>query len=66
MIFFKVEGMHCERCVARIEEALKQHDLRAFVNLNEKTVAVEGSEADAPKVTEVLEDLGFDAVLTGV
>lgn len=66
MIIFKVEDMRCERCVARIEEALAKENLRAFVNLNERTVAVEGGAEVAQKVSELLEDLGFDAVPAGV
>lgn len=65
MIIFKVEGMHCAGCVARIEKALAEENLRAFVNLNEHTVAVEGGKEDAQKVAELLEDLGFDAVPAG-
>ena len=62
MHIFKVEGMHCEMCVKRIEAAFEAEKMHAFINLKEKTVAVE-SETDAPTVMGLLEDLGFEPTM---
>ena len=62
MHIFKVEGMHCEMCVKRIEAAFEAEKMHDFINLKEKTVAVE-SETDAPTVMELLEDLGFEPTM---
>ena len=62
MHIFKVEGMHCEMCVKRIEDAFAAEQMHAFINLKEKTVAVE-SETDAPTIMELLEDLGFEPTM---
>ncbi|MBP3436760.1 MAG: heavy-metal-associated domain-containing protein [Clostridia bacterium] len=62
MHIFMVEGMHSDLCVKRIEEAFEAEKMHAFINLKEKTVAVE-SQADAPAVMELLEDLGFEPTM---
>lgn len=58
MVILKVEDMHCEHCVSRIEEAFKEEGLSCEVNLANKTVAVEESLVE--KASETLDDLGFD------
>ena len=62
MHIFKVEGMHCEMCVKRIEAAFEAERMHPFINLKEKTVAVE-SGADASGILELLENLGFEPTL---
>ena len=54
-----VPGMHCSKCVARIEEALKKAGIDGKVELDSKTVSV--PEDKAAEVVDLLDDLGFDA-----
>ena len=54
----KVPGMMCNMCVKRITSALTEEGIEAAVELKSKTVTV--SENVADKVTEILDDLGFD------
>ncbi len=54
-----VPDMHCLRCVARIETALKEATIPCQVNLDTKTVAV--PEDRLALAIEELDDLGFDA-----
>ena len=54
-----VPGMHCPKCVARIEEAMKKAGVACEVSLEAKTVSVD--EAKAAQAVEILDDLGFDA-----
>lgn len=55
----KVPGMHCSKCVARIEDALKKAGIDGKVELDGKTVTV--PEDKAAEVISLLDDLGFDA-----
>ena len=54
-----VPGMHCPKCVARIEEAMKKAGVDCEVSLEAKTVSVD--ETKAAQAVEILDDLGFDA-----
>ncbi|NLG02693.1 MAG: heavy-metal-associated domain-containing protein [Clostridia bacterium] len=53
----KVEQMHCEMCVKRIDEALKERGIECEINLAEKTVRIEAGRKK--EVLEILDDLGF-------
>ncbi len=57
----KVEGMHCEKCVERIENALKETGISFSVSLADKTVTVDGCEHCLNTAISQLEDLGFEA-----
>ena len=57
----KVEGMHCEKCVERIEKALKETGISFSVSLADKTVTVDGCEHCLNTAIQELEDLGFEA-----
>ena len=57
----KVEGMHCERCVERIEKALKDTGIDFSVSLADKMVTVNGCEHCMSTAITELEDLGFEA-----
>lgn len=49
-VTLKVTGMHCQKCVARVKDALEAVDgvMSADVNLEEERAVVSGSaEADA-------------------
>jgi copper chaperone CopZ len=56
-----VPDMHCEKCVERITNALKEGKLTFQVSLENKTVTVDGQEAQVTAALEALDDLGFDA-----
>lgn len=62
MTVFKCEEMMCNHCVSRITTALSEAELEHKVNLEDKTVTVEGCENCAEKAVEILDDLGFSAV----
>ncbi len=71
MIFKKIEatltvdGMHCQKCVARITEALKNIDdvKKVNIDLNTKKVSVI-SKNEIPKETLIIaiEKLGFKVI----
>ena len=63
MTVLKVDGMHCGKCVARIEKAMKEDEIAVTVSLEDKTVTVDGCEHCVKKAIEILDDLGFDAVV---
>ncbi len=63
MTILKAEDMHCEKCVERINKALTEADITHEVNLKEKTVAIDGCEHCVKTAIEVLDDLGFEAVV---
>ena len=60
-----VEGMHCEKCVARVTEALKQVEgvTDAQVSLEEAGVIIEGHGIDKAAAVDAVEALGFHAAL---
>ncbi|MDO4567073.1 MAG: heavy metal-associated domain-containing protein [Oscillospiraceae bacterium] len=62
MAVLKVEGMHCEKCVERINKALSAAELDFSVSLEDKTVTVNGCEHCVAAAVEALDDLGFEAV----
>ncbi len=61
---FNVEGLMCEKCVARLTNVLQANDnvQQAMVSLAEKTATVE-TDCDAESVKTLIEDAGFDATL---
>ncbi len=62
MTVLKVEDMHCENCVRRITQALRDAKLEFEVSLENKTVSVGGCEHCVKRAIDELADLGFDAV----
>ncbi|MBQ8203168.1 MAG: heavy-metal-associated domain-containing protein [Clostridia bacterium] len=54
-----VPDMHCENCVRRIDNALKEIKITATVNLETKTVTVSGCEHCYKKAFDEIYDLGF-------
>ena len=54
-----VEDMHCESCVKRIDNALKETGIKFEVDLQSKTVLVDGCEHCLKTAISELEDLGF-------
>ncbi len=55
----KVEDMHCENCVKRIEKVLSETGIKFEVSLQNKTVEVDGCEHCLKTAITELEDLGF-------
>lgn len=62
MAVLKVEGMHCNKCVERINKGLQDAGIEVLVCLEEKTVTVNGDEVTVDKVIDELDDLGFEAI----
>lgn len=61
MTTLKVEGMHCGKCVQRIQKALGEANIDHTVSLENHTVMVEGDESSVQTAINELEDLGFEA-----
>lgn len=62
---FEVEGIHCNKCKARVEEALKSIEGVKKVNADVatgKTVIKSKQEISNDVIKEKLDDLGFNAV----
>ena len=55
----KVPDMHCERCVARIDNALNEVGIKHEINLEAKTVIIDGCEHCYKTAITEIEDLGF-------
>lgn len=60
----KVTGMHCQKCVARVKEALEGVDgvMKANVDLDAEKAEVTGS-VDAAALVAAVEGVGFGAEL---
>ena len=54
-----VPDMHCENCVKRINNALEETGIKFTVDLQTKTVTVDGCEHCLNTALSELEDLGF-------
>ena len=54
-----VLDMHCENSVKRINNALEEAGIKFSVDLEEKTVTVDGCEHCLSTALTELEDLGF-------
>lgn len=59
---FKCEEMMCEGCVNRIKKALDGADIKNTVDLETKTVTIDGCASCEATAVEILDDLGFSAV----
>ena len=57
---FKVEGMMCEHCSARVEKALTAMGYTVSVDLKNGEVKVSADSINETEVKESIEDLGFD------
>ncbi len=60
----KVEGMTCNHCKANVESNLEKLNFinSAKVNLNDKSVTIEGDNIEIEKVIETVNALGYKAV----
>ena len=60
MTVIKVADMHCEKCVSRITNLLKEEGLDFSVSLADKTVTINGCQHCVKTALEALDDLGFE------
>ena len=58
-----VPGIHCPKCVERIQNALSETGIAFTVSLDTKTVTVDGCEHCLSTAIATLGDLGFDATV---
>lgn len=56
----KVDGMHCQMCVNRINKALDAANIAHEVSLEKKTVTIT-NDGDKEKAVQSLDDIGFEA-----
>lgn len=56
----KVDGMHCQMCVNRINKALDAANIAHEVSLEKKTVTIT-NDSDKEKAVQALDDIGFEA-----
>lgn len=59
MTTISVPDMMCENCVKRITNALTKAELKFSVELESKTVTIDGCQHCVKTAVEELEDLGF-------
>ena len=57
----KVPEMMCQNCVKRITNALNAAELKFSVDLDTKTVTIDGCQHCVATAISELEDLGFSA-----
>ncbi|MBQ9002663.1 MAG: heavy-metal-associated domain-containing protein [Eggerthellaceae bacterium] len=59
----RVEGMHCEKCVARVTQALEDVEgvTSANVSLESASATVEGRGFDAAALVAAVQEAGFEA-----
>ena len=55
----KVPDMHCENCVKRIDASLKETGIKYSIDLESRTLTVDGCEHCLKTALTELEDLGF-------
>lgn len=60
-----VKGMHCEKCVAKVTEALEGVEgvTSAQVSLEEEAATVEGHGFDSSALVAAVAEAGFEASL---
>lgn len=61
MTILNVKEMSCNHCVERIGKVLQAVGIEHSINLEGKTVMVEGDEVTVNKAIEELDDIGFTA-----
>lgn len=61
MIKLYVEEMNCSHCVERIHKALEAIGVEHVIQLENKTVVIDGCENCAGKAIEKLDEIGFTA-----
>lgn len=61
MTTLKVKEMSCNHCVERIHKALEEVQIKHTVDLDSKTVTIDGCESCVKTAIEELSDIGFTA-----
>ncbi len=63
----EVEGMSCQHCVKAVEGALEEIGATGKVNLEGKSVDIsyDESKLDVVKLTNAIEEQGYDVISTG-
>lgn len=56
---FKVEGMRCEHCSARVEKTLTALGFETAISIPDGEVKVIAEKIDDAEVKNAIEDLGF-------
>ena len=59
MKVLSVPDMKCANCVKKIDEALTQADLKHEINLEDKTVSIDGCDNCLTKAFDIVKNLGF-------
>ena len=62
-IIFKINDIHCEKCVEKIRQALENLAglEEVHFNLDEKTIKIEG-EADPIAIEKIIQEVGYTPV----
>ncbi len=65
IVTLSVQGMHCQKCVAKVTEALEGVDgvTGAQVSLEENAATVEGHGFDTSALVSAVKEAGFEASL---
>lgn len=63
-IILKIDGMHCDKCAERLENALKKRDniKDAKVSFEKKEAEIEFKQIEKEKIEEYIEDIGFKSL----
>ena len=61
MTTLNVKEMSCSHCVDRINKVLDAADIKHVIDLEHKTVSIEGCDECVKRAIEELDDIGFTA-----
>lgn len=63
-ITLKIEGMHCDACKNRLENALSAREgiVSVKVNLEQKIAEVEYEDIKKEQIEEYIDDIGFKSL----
>ncbi len=63
MTTLNVKEMSCNHCVERIKKALEAAGIKHSIDLETKTVTIDGCENCVKKAIEEMDDIGFTATV---
>ena len=63
-IVLKIDGMHCDNCATRLENALKKKEniKNAKVSFEKKEAEIEFESITKEQIEEYIEDIGFESL----
>ena len=63
-LILKIDGMHCDGCATRLENALKmkEHISNAKVSFKDKNAVIEYEKIDKKEVEKYIEEIGFHSL----